>query len=102
MVYEDLKIQGTVREVGPVTLVERLKDQRLVSPDQVSITRLVIDQGKRGSTSIEVFGAVPETYVGKSVDLIQSYYNLPRQRLIVQELYVDGRREINTPVVFRL
>ena len=99
MIYENLKNQGTLTEVSPPTLVERLTNDDLISPDKVYLTRVNIDRGERGTINTEVFGVVPQNYVGKPVELVHSYHKLPNSELYMQEFYVDGERVINASVV---
>ena len=99
MTYEDLKTQGTLTEVSPPTLVERLTEDDLISPEKVFLTRVNIDQGNGKSTSKEIFGVVPHNYVGKPVELLQSYHKLANSKLFMQELYVNGERVINASIV---
>jgi len=98
MAYENLRSKGLLTEVLPPTLVERVSSPELVSPEQVYLTRVMI-KGETGSHSTEVFGIVPQNYVGKEVELVQSYHQLPAQKLFMQDFYVEGKRVLNQAVV---
>ena len=98
MTYENLRTKGMLAEVLAPTLVERVSSPELVSPEQVYLTRVMI-KGEKGSHSTEVFGIVPANYVGKEVELVQSYHQLPAQKLFMQDFYVEGKRVLNQAVV---
>ena len=98
MVYENLRTTGTLTEVLPQTLVERISTPELVSPEKVYFTRVMIT-GENGGHSTEIFGIVPENYVGKSVELVSTYQQLEGKKLFMQEFYVEGKRMLNQAVV---
>ena len=98
MAYENLRTKGLLTEVSPPTLVERVSTPDLISPEKVYLTRVMI-KGEKGSHSTEVFGIVPENYVGKEVELVQLYHQLLHQKLFLQEFYVEGKKVINQAVV---
>jgi len=98
MAYENLRTQGRLTEVSQPTLVERVSTPDLVSPERVYLTRVNIKQAN-GSRSAEIFGVIPSNYVGKDVELVESYHELPSQKLFMQELYLDGQRVVNQAVV---
>jgi len=108
MVFGNLKTKGTLTEVSPPIFVDRLTllddrltDDRLISPNTVYITRVKIDQGERGSINTDVFGVIPQNYVGKPVEVVKSYHQTPNGGLSIQEFYVDGKCVINSSVVMR-
>src|SRR3989338_10369560 len=98
MGYENLRTQGKLVEISQPTLLERVSSPDVVYPEQFYVTRVSIRQDS-GSHSTEIFGVVPSNYLGADVELLQSFYDLPNQKLFMQELYVDGRRVINQAVV---
>ncbi len=98
MIYENLRTQGIITEASQPSLVERVSTPELVSPEQVYLTRVTIKQ-TNGSRSAEIFGVIPQNYVGRDVELVESYHELPHQKLFMQELCVDGQRVINQAVV---
>ena len=100
MTYENLRTKGMLAEVLAPTLVERVSSPELVSPEQVYLTRVMI-KGETGSHSTEVFGIVPQNYVGKEVELVQSYHQLPAQKLFMQDFYVEGKRVLNQAIFKR-
>ena len=100
MAYENLRTKGLLTEVSSPTLVERISSPELLFPEQVYLTRVMI-KCEKGDSSTEIFGIVPENYVGKEVELIQSYLKLPHQDFIMEEFYVEGKRVINQAVVKR-
>lgn len=98
MTYEDVRTKGLLTEVLPPTLVERVSTPELLSPEQIYMTRVMIE-GENGSRSTEICGIVPANYVGKKVELVESYHQLHTQKLFMQEFYVEGKRVLNQALV---
>ena len=96
---KNLKTQGRLVEVSQPTLIDRVSTPDLVFPEQVYLTTVAIERNSKSSNLVEIFGVVPSNYVGKEVELVESYHKLPNQRLFVQELYVEGQRVINQAVL---
>ena len=98
MTYENLRTKGILTEVSPPTLMERVLNPELVSPEQLYLTRVTI-QAEAGPVSTEIFGIVPENYRGREVELIRSYQPFLSQKLFLEEFYVEGKRVLNQAVV---
>ncbi len=104
MNYGSLKVvSGILKNVSKPTLLERVEDGKLVSPNQVYITKANIDGIVKGDVSIEIYGIVPDNYAGKHISVKQSSYKLDEKNLclIVQEVYLEGNEILNQPVIFR-
>ena len=102
MSYENLRQIGTLTAVCKPTLVERISFEPLVFPEQLHLTRVQIDiKDSRSTFMPEIYGVVPEEWVGKEVELVSSYHDLPHQQLFMQEFYVEGQRVINQATVRR-
>jgi hypothetical protein len=99
MTYKNLRIQGTLTEVKSPTLVQRVSNDDLISPERVHLTRVRIDGEQGSSTHTEIFGIVPLDYIGKPVELVQSYHKLKYSKLFLQSLYVEGECVLNVPIV---
>ena len=103
MDYTYLRIIDQLLSFSTPSLVDRLNETTLLSPESVYSTRVEIDQGNNKKTSTEVYGIVPSNYVGQDVLLLQSCYKLGKSNrlLFMQELYVGTERVINQSVVVK-
>lgn len=104
MSYENLKvITGTLKNVSKPTLLEKIEDGKLVSPDELYVTKADIEKLVGGVIQLEIYGIVPQNYVGNQITVKQSSYSLGKTNLclIVQEVYADNKWILNQPVVFR-
>ena len=55
--------------------------------------------GEKGSRSTEIFASLPLSYIGKKVELVESYLRGECHKVFMQELYVEGKQVINQVVV---
>ena len=104
MSYENLKvITGTLKNVSKPTLLEGVEDGKLVSPDEVYVIKADIEKLAGGDVSIEIYGIIPQNYVGNNITVKQSSYSLGKTNLclIVQEVYAENKWILNQPVVFK-
>ena len=98
MTYENLRTKGTLTDISHPSLLEREVEKALVFPDKLYLTRVTIT-GEHGSRSTEIFAPLPRSYLGKEVELVQSYLKEGDSRVFMQELYLDGRQVVNQVVV---
>ena len=108
MKHETLKvIAGVLKNVSKPTLLEKVKYGvecgKLVSPSELYITKADVDSINKGDVSIDIYGILPQNYVGNNITIKQSSYKLGERNLcvIIQEVYVDNDWILNQPVVFR-
>jgi hypothetical protein len=98
--YEDVKTSGLLKNVLGINEVLRETESSLVSPEKLFISRVEIRQESGGEHHTDIFGVILQTYIGKPVELVESFYRLNSgRRLLVQEFYVEGKRVINQAVV---
>jgi hypothetical protein len=103
MSYENLKvITGTLKNASKPSLLERL-GEKLVSPAQVYVTKVDIEKLTGGEVQLEIYGIVPQNYVGDHITVKQSSYSLGETNLCLtmQEVYSGSNEILNQPVVFR-
>lgn len=106
MNHSTLKIvTGILKNVSKPTLLERLENEneKLVSPSELYITKADVDSINKGDVSLDVYGILPQNYVGQHITIKQSSYKLGEQnlRVIIQEVYAETNPILNQPVVFR-
>ncbi|HLC88896.1 MAG TPA: hypothetical protein VJG49_02575 [Candidatus Nanoarchaeia archaeon] len=103
MTYENLETQGTIRQVFLPQYVTKDNQPQLVSPDQIYFTRVIIDKGKRCSTSTELFGEFGPDCVGRQIRLVESY-DQPEAGLkrLTQQVFIDSKLEVDQAVIMRV
>ena len=99
--YEDLKVSGKLEKIISTREVKREIASTLISPEKVFVTNIIITTDK-SEEYVEILGVVPNNYLGRNVEIVKSSYKLSKDRkLSMHELYVDGERVINQPIVKR-
>jgi len=97
--YEDLRVSGKLEKIIFTREVKREIASLLISPERTFFSNIIITTNK-GEETVEIFGVVPNNYLGKDVEIVKSSYKLSKDRkLAMHELYVDGERVINQSIV---
>lgn len=99
--YEDLRVSGKLEKIVFTREIKREIANTLISPEKIFVTNITITTNK-GEETVEIFGVVPNNYLGRNVEIVKSSYKLSKDRkLAMHELYVDGERVVNQPIVRR-